>query len=185
MGGFISIGIVSQRDKQVFLFQCESVLCTLENFKVISGQYPTDKEYTSWNTYSGADVSWLEALEHCYQDDMAEILCSFTIAQYTFQNVLIRINHLHNLHCILFEIPDSNLLFQDLEKAESIIVAMLKGDAYKTFLYAFCDSDADFYLIEERDLDSAYSIYVKYEPFAQVFYNRWMIDGLTDHFLDE
>ena len=179
MGAYINLGFISNKDK--FIDKIIHFINTLNEFHVISFKYPTDENYSSWIECENRNCAIYEALKHCYKYHMAEIKCNFKIQDFSLHNILLRIKHIGiTKECLLFEIPEENPIFKNLDVAENTIILFLKCLSNMKFESAFCDIDADILENDSEYMENFYSIFIKYEMKTKVYLNQWKIDGLTD-----
>ena len=111
---------------------------------------------------------------------MAEIFCDLKIGQFHSNEVLLRVKQIQeSALCLLFEIPEMNEIFTDIDVAELEIVDLMNRLIDLGFEYAFCDSEADTpENLKQINKYEEYSIFVRYKPYFEVTYASWKINGL-------
>lgn len=78
------------------------------------------------------------------------------------------------MRCFLIEMPErQNQFFQDIDRAEEIIIRFLEEISQFEFLCGFCDCEA------RPEDESGYAISVDYKETPTIFLQSWKIDGLT------
>jgi len=182
MGSYINIGLISMTYKKDFIDKCIELIETLDEFNVVSIKYPKDKNYSAWVEVDRKDCTLERAMQYCYHYDMAEILCDFEFEHYYLENVLVRVKHIQEGGLsLLFEIPEENNIFRDIDVAEATIVSFFQKNEKLGFEYAFCDNEANTPIkLEQINHDEEYAIFVRYKPNIDVVFASWKIDGLSN-----
>lgn len=181
MGSYINIGLISKKNRNDFINQCIKLIKSFHEFNAISIKFPKDNKYSIWVEDDMREYTLDIAMKYCYNCDMTEILCNFELEKYYLENVLVRIRHIQEgVLGILFEIPEENNIFQNIDDAEVAIVSFLEKIERLGFEYAFCDNEANIPIrIEQINLDEEYAIFVNYNPNIEVIFATWKIDGLS------
>ena len=136
MGSYINIGLISITNKEDFIKKCVELVETLNEFNAVSIKYPKDKNYSVWVEEDMNDYTLERAMQYCYHYDMAEILCDFEFEHNYLENVLVRVKHIQKGGLsILFEIPEENNIFKNIDVAEAAIVSFLKKCLRKNLLF--------------------------------------------------
>mgnify|MGYP003414390851 FL=1 len=180
MGSYINLGFIVSSKKNDFIDKCIALIERLDEFHPISIKYPKDEFYTVWTEKAMSEYSIKQAMECCCDYEMAEIFCDLKIGQFHSNEVLLRVKQIQeSALCLLFEIPEMNEIFTDIDVAELEIVDLMNRLIDLGFEYAFCDSEADTpENLKQINKDEEYSIFVRYKPYFEVTYASWKINGL-------
>lgn len=184
MGSYINIGVVSNKNKQDFIRNCEN-LFQQNNiyFGRIKFEFPEDEECKVWNE-SERECIDLGVLEKCYQNELAEITVNCEVEGRLVQNIIIKIKRKEGSYTgILFEIPEENFdLACEIDILEKKIIDALEQSISDEFEYAFCDNEVDieysFREILEKNIEYSILALNKSDRLT-IKLGSWRIDGLT------
>lgn len=183
MGSYINIGVVSNKNKQDFIRNCENLFQRSNiYFSRIKFEFPEDEECQIWNE-SERDCIDLDVLEKCYQNELAGITVNCEVEGRLVQNIIIKIQRREGSYTgILFEIPEENFdLACEIDILEKKIVDVLEQSISDEFEYAFCDNEVDieysFREILEKNIEYSILVLNKSDRLT-IKLGSWRIDGL-------
>lgn len=187
MGNYISIGLVLQADKKVFISKCKHIIANNCSVSLAVFKYPIDDSLDRWEEYVVNPNDLFLMLDKCYQNEFAEFVIDYTaINSYHIKGMIVKIIHLINGYTgILFEIPEANFDKIPIDELENVVYSILVGSLKIGFSYAFCDNECSIeYTLEEIvNQNIQYSILVyDYEGKIYSKYAKWKIDGLSSRF---
>lgn len=121
------------------------------------------------------DICHLSLVGCCIENDTTWAADSFRLEGYEIRNALFHAESLPDgRRCFLIEMPErQNQFFQDIDRAEEIIIRFLEEISRFEFLCGFCDCEA------RPEDESGYAISVDYKETPTIFLRSWKIDGLT------
>lgn len=186
MGSYISIGIVSNDQKDVFLKKCVKVLDkNSRNIIRLVIKYPNDIDCNNWIEKVEKVENIKKLFEICYKSELAEIIMDYKMDENLIKNIIIKVKRsLKSYTGILFEIPEENFdLKYILNDLEVSIISELKEILDIGFEYAYCDNETDIeYSIEEiLEKEKIYSILlIKNKRNILLKLGSWRIDGITN-----
>lgn len=173
VGNYISIGLISY--EKYFREKVVKLVNFLDKFWCESIDYPTDVNCLNWVKEQGGCCEVENMIDCCIKSNMAWATGKFNLEEYEIKNVLFHIESLSNdRKCFLIEMPEQqNQIFQDIDKAEEVIIHFLEEISRFEFLCGFCDSEAS------PEDECGYAIFIDYELASKIFFQSWKIDGLT------
>ncbi len=172
-GNYICIGIISYgndfRNKVVNLVNYLDRFCC-DRIDHLKNSNFCDKVKQCKGYCNTEDI-----IDCCIDDCMIRVRGRFNLEEYEIKNVLFHVESLSNdRKCFMIEMPEQqNRIFEDIDKAEEIIIHFLERISQFHFLCGFCDNEAS------PEDESGYAIYVEYELAFNIFFQPWKIDGLT------
>ena len=171
MGSYINIGLIC--DKRDFREKVVSLVHSIKGFSCKKIEYPTDEKYSGWIENSLEQIGIDTAIDYCLKYNMAKIIGNFMLGDYDIKDVIFQVeSYMDHANCFLIEMPEQqNHIFEDIDKAEKIIISFLKE--ISGFSKGFCDSEA------RAEDKNGYAISVDYTPSANIILQSWKIDGLT------
>lgn len=171
-GNCINIGLIS--DKKDFRAKVVNLVSFLDTCHFERIWCPFGENGLKWEKVQMECCKTRDAVDCCIENDKTWAVGSFRLEGYEIKNVLFHAESLpDDRRCFLMEMPEQqNLFFQDIDRAEEIIIRFLEEISRFEFLYGFCDCEA-------RPEDERYAISVDYKETPNIFLQLWKIDGLT------
>lgn len=173
MGSYINIGLIC--DKRDFKEKVVSLVHSIKGFSCKKIEYPTDEKYSGWIRNSLEQISIAAAIDYCLKYNMAKITGDFMLGDYEIKDAIFQVeSYTDHANCFLIEMPEQqNPIFEDIDRAENMIISFLKEISGFGFSKGFCDSEAG------AGDKCGYAISVDYTPSANIILQSWKIDGFT------
>ncbi len=172
-GSYICIGVISYEDE--FKEKVVRLVNFLDKFWCDRIDFPKDICSFDYVKNQRECCCVENMVDCCIRNHMIQARGGFNLEEYEIKNVLFRVESLpNNKKCFLIEMPEQqNSIFEDIDKAEEVIIHFFENISQFHFLYGFCDNEA------EPEDECGYSIYVEYDFAFKIFFQPWKIDGLT------
>lgn len=185
MSSYISVGIVSNDEKEVFIKKCNKIFTNFSNhINDITLKYPINNKCDDWIECDGKKVEISKMLDICYRNNLAEMTISYRCNKRLVKGIIVRIRKAETKYSgILFETPEYNFKMEDeIDELEKRIIINIKRVLSIGFDYAYCDNETDIEKSIEEVLQekNIYSILLVNKN--RSFYTKlgsWKIDGLS------
>lgn len=183
MGSYISIGYISNDNKNAFIEKVISLFHESNKYFNIQIKYPVNENFNCWRVEKLEANTLMDGIDICYMNDAAELSMNYQGKQKNITDILIKIRKKQCRYSgCLVEIPEDNFTELKLDELEAKIIEVLKFAVENGFKYAYCDNETDIqYTFEElKNYDIQYSILViNQDGDIEEKYADWKIDGLT------
>ena len=188
MSSYISIGIVSNDDEQIFINKCNQVIMKnsihIDNIVI---RYPVSNQCDKW-IERNVNINDLKSMLHlCYINEYAEMTIDYKWNnKRIIEGVLVRIRREENKYSgILFEIPEDNFKMEkELDVLEKIITQKIQEILCIGFIYAYCDNETDIEECIEEVLNEDNCVYsillINRNGKIKRKLGSWKIDGLSN-----